>query len=75
MICEMSNDGRPGDVRIKWNSDNDFEVHEARKRFEELVKQGYRAFTLEKGGKPGEMIQKFDPKLERIHLAQPMRGG
>lgn len=59
-----------GDVEVKWNPDSPWEVHEAKKQFDRLVKEkGYRGFKVGKDGKRSEMIHEFDPQAKRIVMA------
>jgi len=67
--------GGEGDTKLIWDTDKDDEVEVARDTFKKLTKKGYRAFAVKKGGSQGEMIDEFDPKLEKIILAAPISGG
>jgi hypothetical protein len=64
-----------GDTRLQWNLKNPEEVEAARTRFNELKKQGYTAYTVDKSGDSGEVIHTFDPKAERIIFRPHMIGG
>ncbi len=65
-----------GDTKIIWDSDNEAEVDNARRTFEDLVDgKKYAAFSVGKKGEKDEKIKKFDPDLEKIILIPPMAGG
>jgi len=64
-----------GDSRIQWNQSNPEEVAKAQLRFDELRKQGYLAYKVNKKGDKGEVIDVFDPSAERILLHSAMIGG
>lgn len=65
-----------GDTKIMWSKDNEDEVANARRSFEDFKKKGYTAFRVAgKKGEPGEQMREFDPDAERIIFAKPMAGG
>jgi len=65
-----------GDIKITWNKNNQKEVDNAKGIFEDLIKQGFSAFSVGKLGKKGkEKITEFDPKKKGIILIAPMAGG
>lgn len=72
---EMRVMGRPGDTKIIWDPHRDEEVREARATFDNLRSKGYLAFKVDPKGDKGEQITRFDPNVEKLILAPPMRGG
>ena len=65
-----------GDTRIIWSRDNQDEVVNARRTFDDLVRKGFLAFRVEgKEGMKGEQIKEFDPNAERLILTPALRGG
>lgn len=66
---------RTGDTKIIWNSDNQDEVDNARRSFNDLKEKGYLAFHVKDGGDKGKAITKFDPDAERLILTPPISGG
>jgi hypothetical protein len=65
-----------GDTRIIWDSENEVEVANARRSFEELVgRQGYAAFAVKGDGEKGRQIRQFDPNTEKLILAPAIAGG
>lgn len=75
VIGEMRVMGRKGDTRIIWDPDNEHEVAQARKTFDDLRKKRFVAFKVGSGGKKGEQVTEFDPSAEKLILAPPMAGG
>lgn len=75
MLGNLSVLDRTGDTRIMWDSGKSDEVAAARKTFDDLKKKGYWAYAVKKSGEQGEVIQEFDPELEKIILAPRMQGG
>jgi hypothetical protein len=64
-----------GDTRIQWDKRNPAEVAHAKKRFDELKANGYLAYEVGRRGGQGEVMDVFDPSVERIILNAPMVGG
>jgi hypothetical protein len=65
-----------GDMKIIWSSDNEDEVAQARKTFDDMRAKGYAAYRVEgKKGEKGEVIREFDPAAEKIIMAPAMVGG
>jgi hypothetical protein len=72
MLIEMD---KTGDTRIQWDHNNQAEVAKAEARFNELKAKGWLAYSVNKKGEQGEVMQKFDAAAERIILHSPMQGG
>lgn len=64
-----------GDQTVGWDPNNPNEIEQAQATFDSLRAKGYFAYKVDKEGKQGEQVTKFDPKLERIILAPPLQGG
>lgn len=71
-LCVMD---ESGDTRMQWNSDKPEEVAKAEARFKELRAKGYLAYTVNKKGDQGVVIDKFDPTAERIIMHSALVGG
>lgn len=67
--------GRGGDTKIEWDPDKKKEVAEAKRTFESLIKEGYKAFLICDEGNKGSQMDKFDPEAERILMVAPIVGG
>ncbi len=65
-----------GDTKSMWDKNNPTEVKAARKMFEDLTKQGFKAFkAVGEKGIQGELIRSFNPDHEKIIMVPPMAGG
>lgn len=72
---EMRVMGLQGDTKLSWDSKNKDEVKAARKLYKKLAEAGYKAFSVGGDYKPGNMLDDFDPDIEKIVFVPPMRGG
>lgn len=68
-------DRTAGDVSVTWDQNSPDEIEQAQATFDSLRKKGHMAYTVDKHGKKGTMITKFDPKAEKIIMAPPLKGG
>lgn len=66
---------RRGDTATLWDTNNATETDEARKRFDEVIAQGYMAYSVPAAGGTGTLVRTFDPEAERIVMSQRMQGG
>lgn len=65
-----------GDLKKVWNAANRDEVEDARRSFNNLVKEKkYLAFKVTDSGDKGEQIREFDPEAGKMILVPPVRGG
>jgi hypothetical protein len=71
-LCVMD---ETGDSRIQWDRDNPEEVAKAEARFNELKKNGFMAYSVNRKGDKGTVLQSFDPTAERIIMHSQMIGG
>ena len=55
-----------GDRRVPWDPSDPNQVDEARRRFHDYLRQGYRAYGVGRRGQRGERIVDFDPNLGEI---------
>lgn len=65
--------GRQGDVPTRWEVDDEGQVVEAAKRFNDALKHGMLAFDLTT--EPGEQIKVFKPAAKEIVLIPQIAGG
>jgi len=72
---EMAILDETGDTKLIWDSDNDDEVKNAKRTFDDLKKKGYAAFKVDKKGEKGSIMEEFDADAEKIIMAPQMRGG
>jgi len=55
-----------GDERLVWDRDNGREAKQAKKRFLDLLKQGYTAFSVDRDSEKNRKIKEFDVDAEEI---------
>ena len=55
-----------GDERIVWDKDNGREAKEAKRKFLELLKKGYTAFSVDVDSQKNRKIKEFDVDAEEI---------
>jgi hypothetical protein len=67
--------GPEGDTKLIWDSDNEDEVANARRTFDDLRCKNYTAYSVKKSGKKGKVITEFDPDAEKIILVPHVIGG
>lgn len=72
ILCVMD---ESGDSRIQWDQNNPEEVSKAEFRFNDLKKKGFMAYSVNKKGDKGVVLQAFDPTAERIIMHSQMIGG
>lgn len=60
ILCEK------GDERLVWDKENGKEAKEAKVKFEDLIKKGYMAFSVDAKGKKNRKIEEFDIDAEEI---------
>lgn len=64
-----------GDTRIIWDPDNEHEVSNARRTFDDLIKKGFRAFSVTKKGDKAEQVREFDKDAEKLIMQPALQGG
>lgn len=67
--------GVEGDTKLIWNADNNDEVTNARRTFNELRTKGFTAFSVKPGGDKGGQITEFDAEEESIIMVPRIAGG
>lgn len=72
VLCRLD---KTGDTRIIWSIDNEDEVANARRTFDEMTKKGFRAYSVTRKGEKDKQIREFDPEAEKIILAPALVGG
>jgi hypothetical protein len=55
-----------GDTRLVWNRNILSEITEARKKFDDYLRLGYRAYVCRQDGKKGSKVDSFDALLEEL---------
>lgn len=64
-----------GDSELEWDANNEIEIKNIEKKFDEMIEKGYSAFKVDPETKKSIKIKKFDPLAEKILLTPPARKG
>ena len=64
-----------GDLKVIWNKDNPDEVEAVEDQFDNLIKKGFTAYSVDKKGEAGKKLTKFDADAEKIIMVPKMVGG
>lgn len=64
-----------GDTKLIWDSTKPDEVKNAERTFRDLKAKGYVAYSVDKKGEKGTVLNEFDEDAEKIIMAPQMRGG
>lgn len=67
--------GPSGDVTMTWDPAVDSDVDEVRRRFDEIIAEGYLVFELDEQTKEGTQVRTFDPATRELRAFRPMVGG
>ena len=60
-----------GDDRVTWDKDNGKQAKEAKAKFLEFVKKGYKAYSVDVEGQKNRPIEEFDVDAEEILMIPP----
>ncbi len=66
---------RRGDTRHEFDVSDLASIAAAEERFRKLTGNGFRAVALGKNGGSDELLDKFDPKVERMLFIPQLKGG
>jgi len=64
-----------GDERIIWEKEDGREAKEAKKKFVDYIKKGYKAYSVDARGKKNMRIDEFDVDAEEILMVPPTAKG
>jgi hypothetical protein len=67
--------GPSGDARVAWDRADSASVDEVRRRFDEIIEDGYLVFELEEGSLEGRQVHEFDPAMKELRAFRPLAGG
>jgi hypothetical protein len=67
--------GPSGDTRVDWNPTAPDEVEDVRRRFDEIINEGYLVFELDEHTKEGRQVRTFDPQSRQLRAFRPLAGG
>jgi hypothetical protein len=65
-----------GDRKHIWDPKINDEVEDAKKSFKRMIKKGYKAFEVGRGGKKSNReVKEFDPSLGQLIMVPVIAGG
>ena len=65
-----------GDDTIYWDPQDDKSIKNAKKKFDEYIKKGYKVFRIDEGGKKsGRMLKEFPTFAAKLLFIPAMVGG
>lgn len=67
--------GPSGDTRVTWDPTCAGDVDDVRRRFDEIVREGYLVFELDPLTKEGRQVRTFDPATRELRALRPLSGG
>ena len=67
--------GPDGDTRVAWEATDADSVQTVRRRFDEIIREGYLVFELDPDTKEGERVRSFDPAMSELRAFRPLAGG
>jgi hypothetical protein len=67
--------GPSGDTRVAWDQASKEDVADVRRRFDEIIREGYLVFELDEDTKEGRQIRAFDPEARELRAFRPLAGG
>lgn len=67
--------GPSGDTRVAWDAADVDEVSDVRRRFDEIIQEGYLVFELDEDTKEGTQVRTFDPNARELRAFRPLAGG
>jgi hypothetical protein len=67
--------GPKGHTEIAWSKSDRISLDEARRRFEELVRDGFLTYKTDPITNESETIRRFDPTAAVITALRPIQGG
>lgn len=67
--------GPSGDTRVAWNPADVDDVADVRRRFDEIVAEGYLVFELSDETMEGRQVRTFDPDARELRAFRPLAGG
>lgn len=66
---------KTGDTKIIWDPDDENEVANARRTFEDLKAKGFSAYSVNRRGNKDAVVNEFDPDAEKLILTPALVGG
>jgi hypothetical protein len=67
--------GSQGHTEVAWSKSDSISLDEARRRFDELVRDGFLTYKTDPTTNESEVIRRFDPAVAVITALRPIQGG
>jgi hypothetical protein len=67
--------GSQGNTEVAWSKSDSISLDEARRRFDELVRDGFLTYKTDPTTNESEVIRRFDPAAAVITALRPIQGG
>ena len=67
--------GPSGDTRVTWDPADLETTEDVRRRFDEIIREGYLVFELDAQTKEGRQTRTFDPQTSELRAFRPLAGG
>ncbi len=67
--------GPSGDTRVEWDVADPAQVDEMRRRFDEIIADGYLVFALDDTTLDGRQVHEFEPRARQLRAFRPLQGG
>ncbi len=67
--------GPSGDTRVTWSPSDLDETDAVRRRFDEIIREGYLVFELDPQTKEGQQVRTFDAGVRELRAFRPLAGG
>lgn len=67
--------GPSGDTRVDWAPGDVDSVEEVKRRFDEIIAEGYLVFSLDDDTKDGTQVRTFAPDVHELRAFRPLAGG
>jgi hypothetical protein len=67
--------GPKGHTEVAWSKTDSISLDEARRRFDELVRDGFLTYKTDPTTNESETIRRFDPTAAVITALRPIQGG
>jgi hypothetical protein len=76
LSLEITGHGIGGDDLIVWDRRYRDQIEQAKDKFYQLIKKGFKAFVVsEKGQRTNRQLFQFDPDAEEIAMIAPQAAG
>lgn len=60
---------------MEWDLADPEQVADVRRRFDDIVRDGYLVFELDDDTREGRQVRAFDPNVSELRAFRPLAGG